>query len=534
MKFKINKKSFSLVIFLVFLACLVSRSLHVVYGTVVLKEDQLVEKTIYAKHSFSLEDGIHYDSGDLIIAEGGFAEKAIIDALKADKQLRNPDWSFRLLSDALYCLLLLSLVWIAVEKIGYPISNFSHNLNFLAFLASTLLIATSLFSLLNPTFNPTFQLAIPISTCLLTLIILYPFRFALIYSLLLLYLLVPILPDLEIRNLVGIFSALAAIVGIKDRSKIKLFESTSFLVLFLWLLDSLMNFSKDGTATSITDVVLKESLPGALLTGVFVFSLVTFFLKVAKKVFLLSTPEALIELSAPDHSLLSQLAEKAPGTMAHVHAVQEIAEAGCAAISSMSSSSSSPVNPWLVRAGALFHDIGKIERPHFFSENQKDGENPHEDLSPQMSARLLISHVKSGVEIAKNSKLPDRVISIIKSHHGETLAGHFYTLAKEQAEAVGATPPSDKDFRYSGPKPKAIEEVIVSLADAVEAISRSLRDLPPEELLKILNEEVSAREIEGHFSDSEITTAQFAVLKKAVLDEAVLRHHRRIGYIKES
>ena len=220
--------------------------------------------------------------------------------------------------------------------------------------------------------------------------------------------------------------------------------------------------------------------------------------------------------------------------MAHVHAVQEIAEAGSAAISSMESSSSSPVNPWLVRAGALFHDIGKIERPHFFSENQKDGDNPHEDLSPQMSARLLISHVKSGIEIAKNSKLPDRVISIIKSHHGETLAGHFYTLAKEQAEAVGATPPNDKDFRYPGPKPKAIEEVIVSLADAVEAISRSLRDLPSEELLKILNEEISAREAEGHFSDSEITTAQFAVLKKAVLDEAVLRHHRRIGYIKES
>ena len=200
----------------------------------------------------------------------------------------------------------------------------------------------------------------------------------------------------------------------------------------------------------------------------------------------------------------------------------------------MSQSSSSPVNPWLVRAGALFHDIGKIERPHFFSENQKDSENPHEDLSPQMSARLLISHVKSGVELAKANKLPDRVISIIKSHHGQTLAGHFYTLAKEQAEAVGATPPNDKDFRYPGPKPKAIEEVIVSLADAVEAISRSLRDLPSEDLIKVLKEEIEARESEGHFSESEITTAQFSVLKKAVLEEAVLRHHRRIGYIKES
>ncbi len=534
MKFKINKKSFSLVVFLVFLACFFSRGLYVFYGTVVIKEDQLVEKNIYAKTSFSLEKGTTYEPGDLIVAEGSFAEKQIIEAIKADGQLRNPDWSFRLFSDSLYSLLLLALVWIAVEKIGYPISNFSHNLNFLACLASSLLIATSLFSLWNPGFNPTFQLAIPISTCLLTLIILYPFRFALIYSLLLLYLLIPILPDLEIRNLVGIFSALAAIVGIKDRSKIKLFESVSFLVLFLWLLDSLMNFSKYGTSTSITDVVLKESLPGSLLAGVIVFALVTLFLKVAKKVFLLSTPEALIELSAPDHFLLAQLAEKAPGTMAHVHAVQEIAEAGCSAISSMSSSSTSPVNPWLVRAGALFHDVGKIERPHFFSENQKDGDNPHEDLSPQMSARLLISHVKSGVEIAKNAKLPDRVISIIRSHHGQTLAGHFYTLAKEQAEAVGATPPNDKDFRYPGPKPKAIEEVIVSLADSVEAISRSLRDLPSEELIKILNEEVSARETEGHFSDSEITTAQFAVLKKAVLDEAVLRHHRRIGYIKES
>ena len=130
MKFKINKKSFSLVIFFVFLACFVSRSLHVFYGTVVLNEDQLVERNIYAKSSFSLEGGVDYDTGDLIIAEGGFAEKEIIDALEADGQLRSPDWSFKLLSDSLYCLLLLSLVWIAVEKIGYPISNFSHNLNF--------------------------------------------------------------------------------------------------------------------------------------------------------------------------------------------------------------------------------------------------------------------------------------------------------------------------------------------------------------------------------------------------------------------
>ena len=147
---------------------------------------------------------------------------------------------------------------------------------------------------------------------------------------------------------------------------------------------------------------------------------------------------------------------------------------------------------------------------------------------------LIASHGKEIFELAKANKLPDRVISIIKSHHGQTLAGHFYTLAKEQAEAVGATPPNDKDFRYPGPKPKAIEEVIVSLADAVEAISRSLRDLPSEDLVKILKEEIKARESEGHFSESEITTAQFSVLKKAVLDEAVLRHHRRIGYIKES
>ncbi|MBG98570.1 hypothetical protein CL659_05615 [bacterium] len=534
MKFKIDKKSFSLLIFVVFLSCFFSRMLSISYGTFLLTEDQLVEKNIYATQKISIE-GQFFEKGDLIMAAGeGHATKEIISMLEEEGRLRTADWSFKLLSDTLYFLLLLALVWIAVEKVGYPISNFSHNLNFLAFLASSLIFSASLISIVKPDLNPTFQLAIPISTCLLTLIILYPFRFALIYSLLMLYLLIPILPHLEISNLVGIFSALAAIVGIKDRSKIKLFESVGFLVLFLWLLDSLVHFSKYGTNTSITDVILMQSLPGSVIVGVFVFSLVTLFLKIAKKSFLLSTPEALVELSAPDHFLLSQLAEKAPGTMAHVHAVQEIAEAGCSAISSMSQSSSSPVNPWLVRAGALFHDIGKIERPHFFSENQKDGDNPHEDLSPQMSARLLISHVKSGVELAKANKLPDRVISIIKSHHGQTLAGHFYTLAKEQAEAVGATPPNDKDFRYPGPKPKAIEEVIVSLADAVEAISRSLRDLPSEDLVKILKEEIKARESEGHFSESEITTAQFSVLKKAVLDEAVLRHHRRIGYIKES
>ncbi|MCH7494176.1 HD domain-containing protein, partial [bacterium] len=173
---------------------------------------------------------------------------------------------------------------------------------------------------------------------------------------------------------------------------------------------------------------------------------------------------------------------------------------------------------------------GKIVRPHFFSENQAEGENPHEDLSPKMSARLLISHVPSGVEAAEGHGLPEEVVGIIRSHHGTSLAGHFFNLAEEQAAGVDAPPPDDAGFRYPGPLPRTPEEVLVMLADTAEATSRSLRDLEPLEVRARLEQVLDQRAAEGQFRESIMTLAQFDVAKDAVLRETVTRLHRRPRY----
>lgn len=364
------------------------------------------------------------------------------------------------------------------------------------------------------------------------LLVLAPFRFALLYTVFLLYLLVPLLPGVTVAEIVGLLAALGAAVGIRDRHRLRLFDAIGHFILFLWLLSVLAAISVDGMQAGLVET-LPELMLGLLysgLTGVIVFALATGMLVLARRAHGLSTPDALVETSAPDHPLLRQLAAQAPGTMAHVRAVQEIAEAGASAVTSASGPGDPAVNPWVVRAGALFHDVGKIVRPHFFSENQAEGENPHEDLSPKMSARLLISHVPSGVEAAEAHGLPEEVVGIIRSHHGTSLAGHFFDLAKEQAAAVDAPPPADAGFRYPGPLPRTPEEVLVMLADTAEATSRSLRDLEPEEVHSRLAAVLDRRAAQGQFRESIMTLAQFEAAKDAVLREAVTRLHRRTGY----
>ncbi len=172
-----------------------------------------------------------------------------------------------------------------------------------------------------------------------------------------------------------------------------------------------------------------------------------------------ATEYTLLELASPNHPLLRELAEKAPGTYVHSLSVGNLAEAGARAVGA---------NAILARVGGYYHDIGKIYNPEFFVENMVKGNNPHDNLDPINSARIIISHVKKGVELAKKHNLPEEVISIIATHHGTTLLLPFYLKAK-----ASKLPYSEEQFRYPGPKPRTVEEAIVMLADSCEAASRS-------------------------------------------------------------
>ena len=179
------------------------------------------------------------------------------------------------------------------------------------------------------------------------------------------------------------------------------------------------------------------------------------------------TPFKLLELANPGQPLLRRLLVEAPGTYHHSLMVANLSEAACQAIGA---------DPLLARVGAYYHDIGKMKRPAFFVENQMGGENPHDKLSPQLSAQVIVSHTRDGAEMARRARLPREIIDFIRTHHGTTLVRYFYTQAQRAAEQAGAEAVAvrEEDFRYEGPLPHSRETAVVMLADGVEATVRAL------------------------------------------------------------
>jgi putative nucleotidyltransferase with HDIG domain len=200
--------------------------------------------------------------------------------------------------------------------------------------------------------------------------------------------------------------------------------------------------------------------------GLFVLcGLATLFVQpliyIYEKLFGLVSDVSLLELSDTNTKLLKEFSNKAPGTFHHSLNVANLAE---------SSANEIGANAMLVRVGALYHDIGKMKNPTYFSENQSTGINPHDELSPQESSKVIIDHVIDGIEIAKKNNLPDRVIDFIRTHHGTSLVYYFYSKEKELDEDL------DKEvFRYPGPRPFSKETAILMMCDSVEAASKSLR-----------------------------------------------------------
>lgn len=205
----------------------------------------------------------------------------------------------------------------------------------------------------------------------------------------------------------------------------------------------------------------------AVLSGVLAALLALLLLPLVEWLFQHVTNISLLELTDMSHPLLQRLALEAPGTYHHSLMVGAIGQAAANRIGA---------NGLLVSVCAYFHDIGKLAKPEFFSENQHGGENPHDGLAPSMSALVIQSHVKEGITLAKRYKLPRTVCNGIRTHHGTTLTSYFYQVARQALKEAGMAEDSglEHSFRYDGPKPWTREQAILMLADTVEAASRSL------------------------------------------------------------
>ncbi len=264
---------------------------------------------------------------------------------------------------------------------------------------------------------------------------------------------------------------------------------------------------------------LTFALVNAAFSTVITYGLLMLF----ERSFKITTDLTLHELSNFNHPLLRLLSEKAPGTFHHSTTLGSLAEAAAEAIGA---------NPILARVGAYFHDIGKINKPEYFVENQIGTINRHNRLRPRMSALIISAHVKEGVELGRAYGLPEKVLDFIPQHHGTTRMSYFFDKALKQA-AARKNPKdviNEEDFRYPGPKPQSKEAGIVMLADSVEASTRSITEMTPQRLEGAIENMIKQRFIEGQLDDCELTLRDLTKIKEAFLHILIGIHHQRIIY----
>ena len=252
------------------------------------------------------------------------------------------------------------------------------------------------------------------------------------------------------------------------------------------------------------------------LNGVLSF-LSLFLIWMYEKLFGLVSDVTLLELSNTNTKLLRELNEKAPGTFQHSMQVANLAEAAANEIGA---------NSMLIRTGALYHDIGKMVNPMYFTENQSTGVNPHDELPPKDSARIIINHTLKGIEIAKKHGLPDRIIDFIRTHHGTSLVYYFYKKASDgNLEGV-----EKSDFQYPGPIPFSKETAILMMSDAAEAASKSLKT-PTAQSIDDLIDKITAKQMEeGQFKNAAITFKEIETVKKVLKKKLKNIYHLRIEY----
>ena len=237
-----------------------------------------------------------------------------------------------------------------------------------------------------------------------------------------------------------------------------------------------------------------------------------------EKTFSLVSDMSLLELSDTNSPLLRELAQKAPGTFQHSIQVANLAEEGILEIGG---------NALLVRAGALYHDIGKMKNPQFFIENQISGINPHDDLSFEESADVIIKHVKNGISLAKENNLPDELIDFIRTHHGTTMVGYFY---KQYVASFPDEIEAAEKFTYPGPKPFSKETAVLMMADSVEAAARSLKSPTLENIDKLVESIINTQIDNEQFVNADITMKSITQIKKLFKKKLQSIHHVRVEY----
>lgn len=255
-----------------------------------------------------------------------------------------------------------------------------------------------------------------------------------------------------------------------------------------------------------------------IMNGFLSAVLVIGFLPYLESAFSVTSLVKLLELSNPNQEILRRLLVEAPGTYHHSIMVGNLGEAAAEAVGAQ---------PLLVRVGAYYHDIGKLKRPYFFVENQMNFENPHEKIAPSLSALIITSHIKDGVEMAREGRLPKLVVDFIEQHHGSSLVKYFYSRALEEDVDRKV---NEESFRYEGPKPQTKEAAIIMLADSVEAAVRSLPDATPGRIEGMVRKIIKDKLDDGQLEECNLTFRDLDVIANAFCKILNGIYHNRIEY----
>ena len=304
--------------------------------------------------------------------------------------------------------------------------------------------------------------------------------------------------------------------------------------LALWKMDSLVGFARAMLYLAMINMVVivafrlrsqTSDITGVLqllLSGVgnaILASSVTFVaFAFIGRIFGITTSLQLLELARPTHPLFRQLLIKAPGTYHHSIVISNMAERAAEVIGADS---------LLARVGSYYHDIGKTVRPYFFSENQGDGDNPHDRLDPKTSAEIILAHVTDGLDLAHKHAIPEKVVDFIPEHHGTTLVAYFYRRAVQESDSDVV---DESVFRYHGPKPQSKETAIVMLADSVEALVRASHPTTQVEVERVIRQIINDRLVSGQLDECDLTLRDLDKIRQAFVGVLQGVFHPRIQY----
>ena len=309
------------------------------------------------------------------------------------------------------------------------------------------------------------------------------------------------------------FAGVTAIITVQELSKrSQLVQCAIYIFLIYSLVYVALHVISDGDFSKVSRYVI-----GCFGINVVLFSFSYVLIFLIEKMFGFTSTVTLVELTDINNPILRELSEKCPGTFQHSMQVSSLAAEAAHAIGA---------NSQLLRAGALYHDIGKIDNPAFFTENQR-GENPHKALTPDLSARIVIEHVQNGLRRAVKEKLPQIIMDFITQHHGCGKAKYFFNQAQN---ASPDTPIDPEPYTYPGPNPNSKETSILMMADATEAASRSLTDHSDEAISTLVSRIIDSQIADGLFKDSPISFRDVEIIKRTFTERLRTIYHTRIAY----